>query len=194
MLKQAKHLAAIAAVVVLIAAGSVSADMYIDVGNHLLLPDTPGQTVRFMVSTDAGNTVGGCNFNAEIAGGGPAYGGELGPAITAVEMEAGTIFADNNTGQRDLGSLAQLATYSIVTTSGTVPADGLLATLTIDTTGFTTPGATWTLELGHTLNGTTDFAPAFVMITEGTLEIIPEPTSLALLPLAGLALLGRRRR
>lgn len=197
MLKHQRHLAAVAAfsaVVVLIAAGGASADMYIDVGNVMLLPDTPGQTVQIMVSTDAADMVGGCNLNAEIAGGGPAYGGVAGPVITAVDMEAGTIFAGNNTGQTDLGSLAQLATYSIVTTSGTVPADGLLVTLTIDTTGFTTPGSTWTLALGQTLNGLTDFAPTPAIISEGTIQLIPEPASLALMALAGAALLRRRRR
>lgn len=196
MLRQTRHIAAIAAVVgiVLLAAGSVSADMYIDVGDHMLLPDTPGQIVRIMVSTDAGDMVGGCNLNAEIAGGGPAYGGEFGPAITAVDMEAETIFAGITEGATDIGSLAQLAICSIVTTGGTVLADGLLATLTIDTTGFTTPGSTWTLELGQTLNGPTDFAPAPAIISEGTIQLIPEPTTLALLGLSGLALLHRRRR
>jgi len=195
MLRQARYLATIAAVVVvLIAAGNVSADMYIDVGNHLLQPNTPGQTIQIMVSTDAGDRAGGCNLNAEIAGGGPAYGGEFGPAITAVNMETGTVFAGQAEDANDIGSLAQMATYSIVTTSGTVLADGLLATLTIDTTGFTTPGSTWTLELGQTLNGPTDFAPTPVIITEGTIEIIPEPTTLSLLGLIGLPLLRRQRR
>jgi len=196
MLKQARHLATVAALAVagvLIAAGGASADMYIDVGNHKLLPDTPGQTVRIMVSTDAADVVGGCNLNAEIAGGGSAYGGAAGPAITGADMEAGTIFDGNNAGQTDLGSIPQLAIRSIVTTSGTVLADGLLVTLTIDTTGFTTPGSTWMLELGQTLNGPTDFAPTPAIISEGTIELIPEPASLVLLSLGGLALLVRRR-
>ncbi len=196
MPKRTRNLAAIAALLagVLIAATRAPAAIYIDVGDHLLLPNTPGQTVFITVSADAADAVAGCNFNAQIAGGGIAYGGQAGPAISAVDMETGTIFAGNNTGQSDLGSLAQLATLSIVTASGTVPADGLLATLTIDTTGLATPGATWPLELGQTLNGPTDFAPAPAVITEGTIQIIPEPTSLALLALPALALLRRRRR
>jgi hypothetical protein len=196
MLKRPTHLAglvALAACGVLLSALPAAAEIYIDVGKVMLRPDTPGQRVLVRLTTDAADRVAGCNFNAEIGDAGSAFGGIDGPAITAVDMEIGTIFAGNNRGQTDLGSLAQLATYSIVTDSGTVAAEGLLATLTIDTTGFTTPGATWKLELDHTLNGPTDFAPLHAIISDGTITLIPEPASMALLGCGALSLLVRRR-
>ena len=196
MSKRPTHLvavAALAACVVLVAARPAPGGMYIDVGNVKLLPDTPGQTVAIWLTTDAADRVAGCNFNAEIGGAGPAFGGIDGPRITGVDLVTGTIFDGNNRGQTNLNSLGQLAMYSIVTDGGTVPAGGLLATLTIDTTGFTTPGSTWTLALGQTHNGPTDFAPDPAIITDGSIMLVPEPAAAALLGLGGLAMLIRRR-
>ncbi len=197
MLKLPTHLvtlAALAACGVLLVARPAPAGIYIDVGNVRLLPDTPGQMVQLWLTTDAADRVGGCSFNAQIGDGGPDIGGTDGPVISAVDLETGTIFTGNNRGHTDINSLAQLAMYSIVTESGTVPAEGLLVTLTIDTTGFTTPGATWTLAIGQTLNGPTDFAPTPAIITDGTITLTPEPAAMTLLALGGIALLIRRRR
>jgi hypothetical protein len=181
--------AVLAVAFVLALAQCASAAITIDVGTRTLLSNTPGQTVQIFVHTTDGNRVGGCNLNAQVDGAGPPYGGIAGPTITNVDLQTGTIFAGNNAGQVDLGSVPMLALYSIVTNSGTVLADGLLVTLTIDTTGYTF--GDWTLQLGNTLNGTTDFAPISATITDG--RILPEPATLALLVLGAVGLLRRRR-
>lgn len=174
-------------------AQGASAGILINVGTHLLAPNTPGQTIQIFVSTTDANRIGGCNLNAQVDGAGPPYGGIAGPVITEANLVAGTIFAGNNSGQTDLGSVPMLAMYSIVTNSGTVEASGLLVTLTIDTTGYFTPGQTWTLQLGNTLNGATDFAPTAATIVDGSITLTPEPGTLALLGLGAAGLLRRRR-
>jgi len=102
-----------------------------------------------------------------------------------------TIFFGNNDGQVDLGSLPQLAMLVIVTDSGTVFADGILARLEIDTTGFS-GDKTWTLALNATLNDSTDFRLIDADIIDGEIHI-PEPTSFVLFSLGGLTLIRRHR-
>jgi len=149
----------------------------IDVGHHVLLPDTPGQT--FQVSVTGGDLVQGLNFNLQVADGGPEWGGVIdGPAIEALDILTGTIFDGNNTGTVDLdggppsGSdiAPQYEGRSTTTDSGSVPASGLLATVTIDTTGFSS--GTWDLFLSNTLNGPTDFAGLPASITDGSIRVL----------------------
>ena len=185
---------AIALAALAAAPASAPATLYIHVGQINLLPDTPNQTAGIWVTTDSADQVGGCNFNAQVAGGGPELGGLDGPDITGVDLTSGTIFAGNHLAQTDLGSLAQLAMYSVVTQDGTVTADGLLASLTFDTTGFSAIGSTWALELSATHNGPTDFAPTGATITDGTIRIVPEPATLLSLTGACLAAGGYLRR
>ena len=166
------------------------------VGNYELLENTPGQWIEIIVS--GGDAVEGCNFNAQIGDGGPEAGGTPGPRITGVDIEGSltnpTIFYDNNLTQKDLAvtDVPQMAMYSIITESGTVVADGVLARLEIDTTGFT-GDQSWSLALGATLGGPTDFDSISADITDGSIHI-PEPASLALLSLGGLAVVARRKK
>lgn len=79
----------------------------------------------------------------------------------------------------------------IATESGAVSANGVLARLEIDTTGFS-GDKTWTLALNATVNDTTDFGLIDADITDGEIHI-PEPASFVLLSLCGLVLIRRRR-
>lgn len=203
---------AVAAVFVLI--GSAAAAPIIHgpenlnaLGTYRLLPDTPGQEIEVFVrpdentTADSGETaddeVQGVNFNIQVGDGGPEAGrSDDGPVITAVDLFTGTIFEGNNTG---LGSGAgvlvpQVAFFSTTTASGTVTADGLLATVTIDTTGFFPEDGPFGLVLSQTLNNPTNFGTVSPEITDGQIVIVPEPGTLALFGLAGVALLHRSRR
>ncbi|HNQ87785.1 MAG TPA: hypothetical protein PKM73_04030 [Verrucomicrobiota bacterium] len=153
-----------------LAAGFVMgrADPVIVVGIHRLAPDTDGQKVRVFVR--GGGSVQGLNLNAQVADGGVAAGGQIaGPSVTAVDLITGTVFEGNAIGPDDPGSVPQLAMRTLTTASGTVVAEGLLATLTIDTTGFTS--GVYRLALGATANGPTDFAGIPAAITDGWLVV-----------------------
>jgi hypothetical protein len=170
-------------------AGPSLAAPIITVGSHDLLPNTPGQMVQIYVS--GGDAVEGLNLYAQVGDGGPAEGGTIvGPSITA-DILSGTIFAANNSGADSTGSSAQLAVSNTLTASDTVDADGLLATLTLDTTGFFS--GSWGLFLSDTLNGPTDFAGIEADIFDGSITIIPEPAAAILIPLCILLARGPSR-
>ncbi len=155
------------------------ADIIIDVGSHNLAPNTPGQQILIRVT--GGEQVQGLDFNVLVADGGSQLGGNIeGPAITKTDIILGTIFQENNTGVQDLGVFfRQFDARSTTTASGTVVADGVLATLTIDTTGFFQ--GTFDLILSNTPNGPTDLPRlnngVAVRITDGTIHVVPEPGS-----------------
>lgn len=146
------------------------------VGEHELLADTTDQLIEIMVS--GGDSVQGLNLRLQVADGGthPDAGGSIdGPKISNVDLVTGTIFDGNNTGQNDLLSLPQVSVQSITTATGTVVADGMLATVLIDTTGFME--GEFDLRAGSTLDGPTDFAGVPANITDGSIRIVPEPAS-----------------
>lgn len=164
----------------------------VGVGNHALQPDQSGQSVQIFVSgIDA---VEGLNLNAQINDGGSAGGGvDVGPTIEDVDLITGTIFATNHNGGDTPLAFPQLVAKNVLTNSDTVIADGLLATITLDTTGVFS--GTYSLRLSDTLNGSTDFlgTPAIFASEPGTLTIVPEPAGGVLLGTLSFALLRRRR-
>lgn len=171
---------ACAALAALLASGVArAANPAITVGNNILLPNRAGQTVQLFVT--GGQQVPGLDLFAWVAGGGTANGGTAGPVISNVNLTSGTIFAGHNGGQVNISALPTQAYSGYVTTdSGTVAASGLLATLTIDTTGFN-GGAIYPLRLNTSgPAGTTytdfgadsQFNPIPATLTNGNLIVL----------------------
>jgi hypothetical protein len=168
----------------------------IDVGVHLLLPDTPSQLVT--IDVGGGVPVQALDINVQVADGGPVAGGMIvGPGFTA-DILSGTIFAHNYVNyvnhNSDLHDGNQYMWYSLTTDSGTVETNGLLVTLDFDTTGFT--GGSWPLIMSGTIHGSTNFGSIGASIINGSISIVPEPASAALAALgfAGLAAWAWRRK
>jgi hypothetical protein len=116
----------------------------VDVGNHLLIANTPNQVITIQVT--GGEQIAGEDFFAQLGDGGTSIGGSnTKPAFTNVDILAGTVFASNNSGafgDRNGSPPGSNAAHPLIwvdgtiTASGTVPASGVLAQLTIDTTGL----------------------------------------------------------
>lgn len=142
----------------------------VEVGDHYLLADTPDQEIPIYVS--GGDLVQGCNLNVQTGDGGVG-GTQSGPRITGIDVETGTIWAGqieppiNPEPPLDYG---QWEGRYLVTQEGvSVAAEGLLATVTVDTTGCG-PGP-WDLVLGPgNLNGPTDFAGIPATVHDGVLR------------------------
>ncbi|MCH8044616.1 MAG: tandem-95 repeat protein [Planctomycetes bacterium] len=164
------------------AAGAPAGEMpTIVVGQYTLVADTPNQQIEIFVS--GGQSVAGVNLVAQVGDGGPELvnsglpAGTDGPAITSVDLKTGTIFAALDVSQFGLLSLPQVhfSSLGIESQNTTVSADGLLATLSIDTTGIF--GGSFQLLLAGVLpqltNGpfATDFAGIPIEITNGVITI-----------------------
>jgi len=156
-----------------------------------------GQTVQVMVS--GAEAIAGMTLAVQVADGGPGsvtQGLIDGPDITAIDLLAGSIFGANNEGVDDPGSYPQFALRSVTThPDSTISLTGqpsLLATLTLSTVGVG-PG-TYALLLGGVpaALGSSEFYDTTgetitPTIVNGTLTIVPEPSTLLL---AGLAACG----
>jgi len=179
-------------VVVLCCATKLQAGIMITVGDNPLFPNTANQEVSIFVT--GGDPVQGLNFNAQIGDGGVDLGGTtVGPEITGIDILTGTLVEGNNNGFVDPEALGgvdfKLVEFRTTTTNaGTVAADGLLATLTIDPTGFFS--GVFPLILSNTVNGPTDFAGVEATIDDGTIRIVPEPSTVAMGLLGGVAFLA----
>ena len=188
--------------VLLCLAGVAQAATSIVVGNHVLLPNTPGQVVQIFVT--GGDQIQGTNFRAQI-GADPEFGitPVFGAGLSTI-IGAGTIFQPNNVGMNDVTFYPALFEAGTATSTGTIAANGLLATLVIDTTGFFS--GSWALSLNNTLSGPTDWAGSVFngnpvtdpVIEDGSITIpnIPEPSSIVLcmFGVAGLGAVAIRRR
>lgn len=158
----------------------------IDIGDWILLEDTPGQTITISVTGSV--QVDGIDFFLQVADGGTEAGGLIdGPAITDADIFTGTIFGSNNTGDAGDGSLAPQFWQSGTTTIDptTVTANGLLATVTIDTTGFFAAGVDnpYDLLLSDTIMGDSAFS---MPVPDGSTIIINGRIILEARPVADL--------
>jgi len=198
---------------VLICLASVSqAATSIVVGNHILQPNMPNQLIQIFVT--GGDQIQGVNLNAQI---GPDPSSAITPvfqfdpnqhlvfpgANLSTLLAPGSIFAPPaGFGENDVTFFPALWQAGSATSSGTVAANGLLATLYVDTTGFFS--GSWALNLFDTIGGPTDWAGSIFqgqpvpepLIEDGSITIIPEPTSvvMAMFGLAGLGAVAIRRR
>ena len=173
-------------------ATATSRGAVINVGERLLEPDQPGQTIEIRVS--GGEAVSGVNFYVLLDDGGPAAGASEpvdGPIISDVNLTDGTIFDGNHNTQVSPTEAPWVWTSNVTTQSGTVTADGVLATITFNTTGL--HEGSWPLRLMDPLGAETNFVPGSVSTTvnHGTVHI-PEPASAALLVGSALAAALRR--
>jgi hypothetical protein len=166
-------------------------------GNHALLPNTPGQIVPILASgTGTSENTAGVDLFLVVGG------GTTGPIVTGLDViGAGTIFNGNNNGQQGFGPAYDPPSRELVglvsTVSGAVDPNGVLAYLTVDTTGLTSGSFALSLTnetLGPSILYTT--GGASTVLIDGTLSIVPEPSSIAmgLCAAVGLALVAIRRR
>jgi len=156
----------------------------VNAGTHYLQPDLAGQTALIYVT--GGQAVQGLEFCAQIED------ATFGPLFEDGDILTGTIFAANNLGLYEGSYVDPRRMYlGVVTQTGTVAADGLLATLTIDTTGLI--AGTYSLSLTNSLEGPTNFAGISADLLDGWIVIVPEPAVFPILCVFATAWLGRRR-
>lgn len=144
----------------------------INVGNHILNPGTAGQ--KIVIRVQGTELAEGLDFNIQIGDGGSFAGGDdTGPVITGVDLITGTMFQANNGGNNNFVQAPLLWTKPIVTAAGTVTVNGLVATVTIDTTGFTEGRYPLSLKPAPSLGGPTNF-----IVSQGG-HVVSVPLSIA---------------
>ncbi len=172
-----RHLAAALAATLMMAV-SVTAAPMIDVGHHFLQPNQAGQAIDLYVT--GGDMVSGLNLWVQVGDGGPERTllgldpGTAGPHITSIDIKTGTIFAGVTDEPVNNQVIPQLGDVSLALL-GAVPsvaANGRLATVYFDTTGWTS--GTWDLSLTNILDLglDSDFAGISALITNGSIEIL----------------------
>ncbi len=156
------------------------------VGEHVLLAGAVNPA--FAIFVDGGQAVEGADVFVQVADGGPdgiPPGTIAGPAIAHVDILGAdgyppTVFTGNHTGQGGGGSIVRQFWHSGTTTSsGTVAAQGRLATVVIDATGIqaTDSNNPFDLKLSGTLMGDTSFGPILPNVTNGRLILKDKPTA-----------------
>lgn len=189
----------------------------IDVGNHELFENMANQQIQIsVIPGDPPEEVAGMDLFAQIADGGPdiGVGGSHidGPEFTSADMETGTIWIDPVPTPNEILPGGQVIVGGVVLRlpGAVVEPNGLVVTLTIDTTGFFHQDARnpWELKLIETLdpsgtalldNTVPSPRPIPLVINNGTIHlIVPEPSTVLMLAslLAAVPLLAwaRRRR
>jgi hypothetical protein len=178
------------------ATAAVAAPMIV-AGNHVLLPNTAGQKIMIMTSGEEGDEFQGVDLHLAI--------GDGGPIVTGIDLIGpDTLLFGNNMGQ--IGYFdplfdvpTRIPAMTATTAAGTIGPNGVLAVLTLDTTGIT-PGQ-YSLSLTHPEIGPSDLPMFFetTILQDGFLTVlaVPEPSSIVLALIAagalGAATLRRRQ-
>lgn len=157
----------------------------INVGTKFLIPNTANQVISLGVTDPASTQVQAVNLFAQIGDGLAA-----GPSFTSASViAAGSLFAADNTGNNALSLSANGKQVSVSTTtagSAPDPVTGIItpsfvtltpggntfATVTVNTTGFSTAGSSFALSLSSP--GPTQFVTTDAIATTanaGTLKI-----------------------
>ncbi len=115
----------------------------------------PGQSVAVTVTISGAPTdsAEGVNLYMQIGSGGPPNGGpDVGPVFAGVPdvVGPGTIFHGNNLGAMTDSLGPRIVYAGTVTASGTVPANGILGRVTVNTTAADV--GSWALKLTGVLN------------------------------------------
>lgn len=200
----------ISAIGLVLLIGAQSPGATINVGTHTLLPNTAGQTITIsIVGTEA---VIGMTSRVQIGDGGvpiPPGTAHSGPLITSLDTITGTIFSTGGFGQTPTPGnvFPQYREDQTASLAGTATANGLLMTLTVDTTGFFFGDDPWDLILSDNnvlspnnstfLTDATSGLPIPLTIIDGQIQFIPEPSMLplwGLVPVLGGVYYWRRRR
>ncbi len=192
----------------------------ISVGNHLLLPETPGQTFNILLSgVDGSDLYHEGELWTTIAGGGPVvthFDDETTGSITNL---GGTVWAGGGSefggifvgidGTSPGASGQRTGAYFSNNDYFFIPTNGIFVTVTVDTTGVS-PG-TYAMNLDdhpaettrmyyntydEFFNQTGAFLVPNLVLANGTLTVVPEPSTmiLAAFGFIGLAAWGWRRR
>jgi hypothetical protein len=155
--------------------------------------------IPLTISTGTGETLTDMSLLVQVADGGPSLGSIAGPTITGIDFTGSvwdaTDYSVSPSPGLAVGDFNQLIGYDVSIAFGTgspVPANGILASINIDATGYTA-GQSFELKLVNTVGGDSSFLGAgSVNITNGIIQIIPEPST-ATLFFFTFALVARHR-
>jgi hypothetical protein len=128
---------------------AANAALTVDGGVHYLLPNSRH---RIAVAVSGGDRIVGLNFVAQIGDGGPVNGGvDQHPTVVSGDIIGpGTIFYGNNVGDSPTPTGNLIWTDSTAVTNplnNSIPAQGTIAYLTIDTTGMAAGSNPYALRL-----------------------------------------------
>jgi hypothetical protein len=134
----------------------------VDAGTSYLRPNRADQEIHIYVT--GGDAVEGLEFMAELPDANA-------PTIQDANVLDGTIFAGNNLGLFGGSYIDPRRLYlGVVTETGTVAADGLLASVVLDASGI--HEGSFALSLTNALEGPTNFAGDPADLTDGWIEIV----------------------
>ena len=188
-----KNICGFAGIVMFCWCSACLADVNVTVGSHRVLGQKTDEKVTLLVT--GGDLVDALNLNVQIGLWDSADNYlAAGPHITDLDVVSGTIFSgavDPSLAKAQMLN-SRLWASSFLADS-TVSANGVLATLTLDTTRMSS--GTYELRLMQTMNGDSDFGIAPALIANGSIVIsVPEPSSLGLLALVAIGLSRRVRK